>query len=117
MLKKTLSILFLSIIFFLSCKKDAPTYHTPIIKQADSAKPFILQDEISPNPNIGVFTIKTNTTDSQNVIMIDMLGRQVFNLTIKGTTAIVDNNLINGIYIVHISGKHGVISRKIIVSK
>ena len=117
MQKHLFIILLFSLIFFLSCKKDPSAYPAPLAKQVDTTKAFVLQDEIYPNPNIGFFTIKTNTTDSQNVIMIDMLGRQVFNLTINGTTAIIDNNLINGMYIVHISSKHGVISRKIIVSK
>ena len=37
--------------------------------------------------------------------MYNLAGVQIFNLTINGTTAIVDNNLINGIYLVRITSK------------
>ncbi|MCA6436786.1 MAG: T9SS type A sorting domain-containing protein [Bacteroidetes bacterium] len=38
-------------------------------------------------------------------------------MTINGTTAIVDNSLVNGIYLLRISSKHGTNTNKIIVSK
>ena len=49
--------------------------------------------------------------------MYNVTGLQVFSLTINGTTAIVDNNLLNGIYFLRISSKHGTNTNKIIVSK
>jgi hypothetical protein len=115
MFKKLLSITFLSVVFFFSCKKDVGIYPAPIIQEPTS--PFVLQNEIYPNPCQGVFTIKPNTTDSQTVILYNMTGLQVFSLTINGTTAIVDNSLVNGIYLLRISSKHGTNTNKIIVSK
>jgi hypothetical protein len=117
MLKKLFSIIILTTVFFLGCKKDAPAYPAPVVvQQIDTTKPFVLQDIIFPNPCHGTFTIKTNTNDSQNVKIYSVVGQQILNLTINGTTAIVDNSLTNGVYIILISGKHGTIHRKIIVN-
>lgn len=115
MFKRLLSITFLSVVFFFSCKKDVGVYPTPIIQEP--ASPFVLQNEIYPNPCQGVFTIKTNTTDSQTVSLYSMAGLQLLNLTINGTTSIVDNSLVNGVYILCISSKYGTNTNKIIVSK
>lgn len=117
MFKKLLPITFLAVIFFLSCKKDPPLYPTPTHTIAETIIPFELKNEVYPNPCRGTFTIKTNTTDSQSVILANSLGVQILNLTINGTTAIVNNNLINGIYFLSISSKHGKSANKIIVSK
>lgn len=115
MFKKLLSITFLSLVFFFSCKKDPHIDSTPLIEEP--ASPFVLQNDIYPNPCQGTFTIKTNTTDSQNVILFDLRGVELLNLKISGTTAIVNNNLANGIYMLRISSKYGTNSNKIIVSK
>jgi len=117
MLKKLFSIILLSAVFFLGCKKDAPAYPAPPVKQTDTVIPFKLQDIIYPNPCQGTFTIQTNTTDSQHVQLIDRWGQLLENLTIYGTTAIVDNSLTNGMYVVRISGKHGTITQRILVLK
>jgi hypothetical protein len=115
MLKKLLSIIFLSVVFFFSCKKDPLIYATPIVEEPIS--PFVLQNEIYPNPCKGTFTIKTNTTDSQTVSLYNATGLDLLNLTINGTTAIVDNSLVSGIYYLRISSKHGTNTTKLVVAK
>ncbi len=115
MFKRLLSITFLSFVFFFSCKKDPLIYSEPVIEEPTN--PFVLQNEIYPNPCKGTFTIKTNTPDSQSVSLYSMTGIELLNLTISGTTAIVDNSLVNGVYILRISSKHGTNTNKIVVSK
>ena len=115
MFKRLLSIIFFSAVFFFSCKKDVGVYPAPVIQEPTS--PFVLQNDIYPNPCQGTFTIKTNTTDSQTVSLYNVTGLQLLNLTINGTTAIVDNSLVNGVYYLRISSKHGTNTNKIIVSK
>ena len=115
MFNRLLLITFLSVVFFFSCKKDPSVYPVPLAQEPTS--PFVLQNEIYPNPCQGTFTIKTNTTDSQTVSLYNVTGIQMLNLTINGTTAIVDNSLVNGIYVLRISSKHGTNVNKIVVSK
>ena len=115
MFNRLLLITFFSAVFFFSCKKDPSLIPTPVIQEQTS--PFILQNDIYPNPCQGTFTIKTNTADSQAVSLYDLRGLQILNLTINGTTAIVDNSLVNGIYYLRISSKYGTNTNKIIVSK
>jgi hypothetical protein len=107
MFKRLFSITFLSVVFLFSCKKDSLIDSAPVIKEPSSL--FILQNDIYPNPCQGTFTIKTNTTDSQNVNLL--------NLKINGTTAIVNNSLVNGIYFLRISSKYGTNTNKISVAK
>ncbi|MBA2611652.1 MAG: T9SS type A sorting domain-containing protein [Bacteroidetes bacterium] len=115
MFKRLLSIIFLFVVFFFSCKKDPLIYSAPVIEEPTS--PFVLKNDVYPNPCRGIFTIKTNTTDSQTVSLYNMTGLQILNLTINGTTAIVDNNLTNGIYLLRISSKYGTNTGRIVVSK
>ena len=115
MLKRLLSITLLSVALFISCKKDAPAYPTPVAPTPEP--PFVLQDNVFPNPCQGKFTISTNTPDSQNVSLSDMTGNLLLNLTIKGTTTIVDNSLVNGVYYLHFSSKYGTHNQKILIVK
>ncbi len=115
MFKKLLLITFVSTLFFFGCKKDPLINTAPIVEEPIS--PFALQNDIYPNPCKGIFTIKTNTTDSQNVSLYNVVGIQILNLTINGTTAIADNSLVNGIYYLRISSKYGTNTNKIVVSK
>jgi len=114
MFKKVLFITCVSIVSFLGCKKDPLIYATPI---EEPISPFVLQNEIYPNPCKGTFTIKTNTTDSQSVSLYNVTGLDLLNLTINGTTAIVDNSLVSGIYYLRISSKHGTNTTKLVVAK
>lgn len=117
MLKYILSLLFFCTIIFYSCKKDEPVYPVPPAQTKDTTAQVKLQDVIYPNPCRGIFTISTNITDTQNVLILDMLGRTKLNINIYGTTAIVDTSLSNGVYIVHLSGKAGIFQSKLIVQK
>jgi hypothetical protein len=108
MLKKLLSIILLFTVFFLSCKKDTQI-NPPIAKSVDviPLTPFVIKDSIYPTPCNGTFTIKTNTTDSQSVQLYNRWGQLLINLTINGTTSIVDNSLINGTYFILITNSAG----------
>jgi ribonucleotide monophosphatase NagD (HAD superfamily) len=55
--------------------------------------------------------------DSQKVQLFDRWGQLLLNLTINGTTAIVDNSLPNGIYFIKITNKSGSIMKRLVVSK
>jgi hypothetical protein len=113
--KNIFAALLLSGFFFFGCKKDPLVNSSPLAEESPS--PFVLKNDIYPNPCQGIFTIKPNTADSQNVKLFSMSGTEIFSLTINGTTSIVDKNLVNGIYFLTISSKHGTNSNKIIVSK
>ena len=119
MLKRFLYLSILCTILFLSCKKDANTYSSsPSQTTKDTTtSPIKLHDIIYPNPCRGVFTISTNITDTQNVLIVDLIGRTKLNIDIYGTTAIVDTSLNNGVYIVRLSGKAGAFQSKLIVQK
>jgi hypothetical protein len=117
-MKKIFSIILACIALFISCKKDAPSY-SAVVEQHEVTPlaPVTITDNIYPNPCTGTFTIQTNTTDSQTVLMFDVMGREELNLIINGTTSIVDNNLMNGIYFIRITNHTGTITRKLIISK
>jgi|GEM_PF-2515306 len=102
---------------FTTCKKDAQINPPVATKPIEVIPPTPITDNIYPNPCTGTFTIKTNSTDSQTVLMYDVTGREELNLIINGTTAIVDNSLSNGVYYVKITNKTGVIIRKLIVQR
>ncbi len=114
-LKRTFLTSFVCFVIGFSCKKD-PIVYSPAAPEIVDI-PFVLQNDIYPNPCQGIFTIKTNTTDSQSVSMFDVTGRQVFNLTITGTTAFIYNNLASGVYYLGFSSKYGKSNRKLIVEK
>jgi|ERR1700757_334859 len=115
-MKKIFSIITACITLFVSCTKDAPAHPSVAQTVVTPPPPVTITDNISPNPCTGTFTIQTNTTDSQTVLMYDALGREELNLIINGTTAIVDNSLPNGVYYIKITNKTGVIMRKLIVT-
>lgn len=118
MFKKLILTAFIFTTVFYSCKKDASPYPTPAVQKTDTVvTPFKLQENIYPNPNKGVFTISTNTTDSQNVVIYDRWGRNILDININGTTTIVDTSLQNGIYVISISSKLGTFKNRIVVSK
>jgi hypothetical protein len=100
---------------FTACKKDAQINPPVVTKPVEVIPPTPITDNIYPNPCNGTFTIQTNSTDSQTVVMYNMIGNKILNLTINGTTAIVDNSLTNGIYILEFTTKTGIIKKKLIV--
>jgi hypothetical protein len=114
-MKKIFSILVIYIVLFAGCKKDAPAYPAPVAKPVFTPIPVVITDNIYPNPCQGAFTIQTNTTDSQTVLMFDAMGREELDLVINGTTAIVDNGLPNGMHYLKITNKAGIIMRRLIV--
>jgi PBP1b-binding outer membrane lipoprotein LpoB len=116
MLKKLFSIIILSVVFFLGCKKDAPAYPAAVVPPIVAPPaPVKITDNIYPNPCTGRFTIQTNTTDSQSVRMYDVNGQEKLDLIINGTTAIVDNSLPNGMYNIRITNTQGVINKRLVI--
>ncbi len=75
---------------------------------------------IAPNPNKGIFSIQlTEVTDNYTVIIIDALGREIFNAEYNHTTDLAQNiqldNALSGMYFVTILSKGAQITKKIII--
>ena len=75
---------------------------------------------IYPNPNKGIFSIQlTEVTDNYSVIIIDALGREIFNAEYNQTSDLVQNieldNALSGMYFVTIQSKGAQITKKIII--
>jgi hypothetical protein len=121
MIKKTLSttliILVIGGALFAGCKKDSqinPPVTKPSVEVTPPPAPVKITDNVYPNPFHSSFTIETNSTDSQTVQIIDMMGSIKLTLIINGTTAIFDNGLTDGVYFLEITNRTGRISRKMI---
>lgn len=70
---------------------------------------------ISPNPNKGNFQI-TASEMIENIMVFDMLGKQVFADNINNYSAnIILNTPITGFYFVKINTKNGIVTKKIII--
>lgn len=70
---------------------------------------------IYPNPvTNGVLNINTTANDAKNVVVYDVLGKQVVNTTISGSTVNVAN-LKNGVYIVKITENGKTATRKLVI--
>lgn len=75
---------------------------------------------IAPNPNKGIFSIQlTEVTDNYSIIIIDALGREIFNAEYNQTSDLVQNieleNALSGMYFVTIQSKGAQITKKIII--
>jgi hypothetical protein len=75
---------------------------------------------ISPNPNKGIFSIQlSEVMDNYSVIIIDALGREIFNAEYNQTADLVQNieldNTLSGMYFVTIQSKGAQITKKIII--
>ena len=75
---------------------------------------------IAPNPNKGIFSIQlSEAIDNYSVIIIDALGREIFNSEYNQTTDLVQNiqldNALSGMYFVTIQSKGAQITKKIII--
>lgn len=71
--------------------------------------------DIYPNPvTNGVLNINTKANDAKNVVIVDILGKQVVNTTISGSTVNVAN-LKNGVYIVKITENGKTATRKLVI--
>jgi hypothetical protein len=70
---------------------------------------------ISPNPNKGNFQI-TASEMIENIMVFDMLGKQVFADNINNYSAnIILKTPITGFYFVKINTKNGIVTKKIII--
>ncbi len=79
----------------------------------------ILESVISPNPNTGNFKLEllnTGTNDSYQLVVIDITGRTVFSQEIKQSISnITLPNPLAGTYMVRISRKNAVLTKKLII--
>ncbi len=110
------TILVIGGVLFAGCRKD-PQINPPVTKPSvvvTQPAAVAITDNVYPNPFHGTFTIETNSTDSQTVQITDIQGSVKLTLIINGTTAIYDNALTNGVYIVKITNHTGIIAKKII---
>jgi Secretion system C-terminal sorting domain/Lamin Tail Domain len=70
---------------------------------------------INPNPvSKGVFYINTTANETKNVIIVDLLGKQVLNTTTSGNEINV-SNLNAGVYIVKVTEEGKTATRKLVV--
>ena len=103
-----------STVLFLGCKKD-PQINPPVAQPVVVSAPIKITYSIYPNPCNGDFTIETNTTATQNVSIINLLGAVQLEKPMNGTTHIEDSSLTNGIYYVKITNSTDTVVRKLIV--
>lgn len=86
--------------------------YTPNLSTSQNA---IAGLDIYPNPvTNGVLNINTTANDAKNVVVYDVLGKQVVNTTISGSTVNVAN-LKNGVYIVKITENGKTATRKLVI--
>lgn len=82
---------------------------------------FIVNNfSIAPNPNKGSFSIQLKeATDNYTVIIIDALGREIYNTDFNQTTDLVQNiqidNTLSGLYFVTIQSNGATLTKKILV--
>jgi hypothetical protein len=82
---------------------------------------FIVNNfSIAPNPNKGTFSIQLKeATDNYTVIIIDALGREIYNTDFNQTTDLVQNiqidNTLSGLYFVTIQSNGATLTKKILV--
>lgn len=75
---------------------------------------------IAPNPNKGIFSIQlSEAIDNYTVVIMDALGREIFNAEYNQTSDLVQNiqldNALSGMYFVTIQSKGAQITKKIII--
>ena len=75
---------------------------------------------IAPNPNKGIFSIQlSEAIDNYSVVIMDALGREIFNAEYNQTSDLVQNiqldNALSGMYFVTIQSKGAQITKKIII--
>jgi Pregnancy-associated plasma protein-A/Secretion system C-terminal sorting domain len=82
---------------------------------------FIVNNfSIAPNPNKGSFSIQLKeATDNYTVVIIDALGREIYNTDFNQTTDLVQNiqidNTLSGLYFVTIQSNGATLTKKILV--
>ena len=73
--------------------------------------------EIYPNPANNNFVIETNSTEKQNVQVMDVNGKIVLNQIITGTSTIDANNFSEGVYNVSITSDNQKANRRLVIVK
>ncbi|MFK5890576.1 MAG: M4 family metallopeptidase [Flavobacteriaceae bacterium] len=73
---------------------------------------------IYPNPNHGVFTIKSDIDDSINYKIIDILGKEVYkkDILVKGKNKIDISHLSKGVYLIKVEYDLGTFVKKLILN-
>lgn len=117
-MKKILSIIIACIALFAACTKSASAYPPASIQPVVTPRaPFVITDNLYPNPCTGKFTIQTNSSASQNVQIYSVIGKIVFTQTISGTTNINVDTLQQGVYIARMTNGTNTIQKKLVITK
>jgi hypothetical protein len=78
---------------------------------------FNSQISIYPNPNNGVFTIETNTSQGVQCTIYDINGKLVLSRTINGKIDIDASTLNDGVYNITLISKDGVANKRLVITK
>ncbi|MEO8150015.1 MAG: T9SS type A sorting domain-containing protein [Bacteroidia bacterium] len=71
---------------------------------------------VFPNPSKGMFTIETKDNSGFNVLLYDLVGKEILNRNLNGTRAIIETrNICSGIYFLKISDGEKQFIRKLII--
>ena len=91
--------------------------HINVIDQATGIQQHANNSQLSiyPNPNSGTFTIETNSTEKQNLMVFDVNGKLVLNQTINGKTSIDAGALAEGVYNISIIGTTGAVNKRLMI--
>lgn len=76
--------------------------------------------KIYPNPSKGIFSINFNdsTVESYNIVVLDMLGKQLKTLSVSVENSKIDlSELNNGTYLLKVSNSKKSVTQKIIINK
>ena len=98
----------------ISLESDTPCRLTAVTNIEEQKKTNPTTLKILPNPNQGTFKVEIHEQKAKAVIL-DQVGRIVFNSTIKNNELIQLNNIQNGTYLIQISTTAGVRYSRIIV--
>lgn len=94
------------------------TWQAPLATDSFTKSPEAI---VYPNPSKGVFNIDFKS-DVNNIKVVDILGKVIYNEDIKETTALTTKNIDmsrfnNGIYLVRVSNDNGTSTYKVLLEK
>lgn len=71
--------------------------------------------KLYPNPSKGIVNIQSNQVDNYNVEVYDLVGNLIFKTTKQGDSIINLSSFVNGVYVVKISTKENLVSKRIVI--
>jgi hypothetical protein len=100
---------------YISLDSDIPCRSSAITHIEESKNDNLKALKISPNPNNGTFKIEIHNQKA-NAIILDQVGRVVFNSTIEDKELIHLSNIQNGTYLIQVSTETSVRYSRIVVN-